>query len=289
MKPINSVENVSKRYRLGDRRAAERTLRESIAGAFWSPVKTRATTLIRRLIKTPANGFSSFMEVERAERLFYLKYLRDGMTVFDVGAHMGELTLMFSRFVGDEGCVHAFEPTKAGFEMLTATCTAASLRNVKLNRLALAEQEKSVVLHSYGDGYQSWTSQARRPLANYGIDVSVMDTEESPATTLDSYCATNSIPAIDLLKVDVEGAEFQVLLGARRMLESSRVKCIAFEFGQTTFDMNNDPDEIERYLNSLGYVLRNLVADDPVFPGRESAQSACFSMHLATPAGTSLP
>lgn len=252
-------------------------------------MKSRATTLIRRLITPQADSFSSFMEVERAERLFYLKYLRAGMTVFDVGAHMGELTLMFSRFVGDTGVVHAFEPTKAGFELLTATCTAASLRNVKFHRLALAEQETTVVLHSYGDGYQSWTSQARRPLETYGIDVRVVGTEESPATTLDSYCDTNSISSIDLLKVDVEGAEFQVLLGARRMLEAHRIKCIAFEFGQTTFDMNNDPEEIERYLNSLGYDLRNLVATDPIFPGRESAQTACFSMHLATPTGTNLP
>lgn len=229
------------------------------------------------------------MEVERAERLFYLNYLRAGMTVFDVGAHLGELTLMFSRFVSDTGVVHAFEPSKAGFEMLTTTCASAALRNVTLRKLALAEQEKTVVLHSYGDGYQSWTSQARRPLETYGIDVRVVSTEESPATTLDSYCDSNSIESIDLLKADVEGAEFQVLLGARRMLEARRIKCIAFEFGQTTFDMHNDPHEIERYLNGLGYDLRNLVANEPVFPGGESAQSACFSMHLATPAGTNLP
>lgn len=229
------------------------------------------------------------MEVERAERLFYLQYLRAGMTVFDVGAHIGELTLMFSRFVGDAGRVHAFEPSSAGFERLTATCAAASLRNVTLRHAALAEQETTVLLHSYGDDYQSWTSQARRPLEAYGIDVRVVGTEESPATTLDSYCEKNSISSIDLLKVDVEGAEFQVLLGARRMLEARRIECIAFEFGQTTFDMHNDPDEIQQYLHDLGYVLRNLVATDPVFPGRESAQSASFSMHLATPAGFSLP
>lgn len=229
------------------------------------------------------------MEVERAERLFYLNYLRPGMTVFDVGAYIGELTLLFSRFVGEAGCVHAFEPSRAGYQGLTATCAAAALRNVKLQQVALAEQETTVVLHSYGSDYLSWTSQALRPLESYGIDVRAVCSEEVTATTVDSYCKTNSIQSIDLLKVDVEGAEFQVLLGARQMLEASRIKCIAFEFGQTTFDMHNDPEEIQRYMNDLGYVLRNLVAGDPVFPGRESAQSASFSMHLATPAGTNLP
>lgn len=251
-------------------------------------MKNRATTLIRQLMNPRARAYASFMEVERAERLFYLAYLGAGMTVFDVGAHIGELTLMFARFVGEGGCVHAFEPSSLGFAGLTATCTAASLRNVKLRRVALAEREATVILYSYGDGYLSWTSQALRPLETYGIDVRAVSTEESPATTLDFYCEKNGIDSIDLLKLDVEGAEFQVLLGARRMLEARRIKCIAFEFGQTTFDMNNDPDEIERYLKDLGYDLRNVVGTDPVFPGRESAQTACFSMHLATPAGMKL-
>lgn len=252
-------------------------------------MKNRATTLIRRLVNPRAHTYSSFMEVERAERLFYLEYLRAGMTVFDVGAHIGELSLMFSRFVGEGGCVHAFEPSSVGFEALTATCAAASLRNVKLQRVALAEREATVILYSYGDDYLSWTSQALRPLETYGIDVRAVSTQESPATTVDLYCDKNRIASIDLLKVDVEGAEFQVLLGARRMLEARRIQCIAFEFGQTTFDMNNDPGDIERYLKDLGYVLRNLVASDPIFPGRETPQTACFSMHLATPAGVKLP
>lgn len=252
-------------------------------------MKNRVRSIIRGLVNSGTTSPASFIEVERAERSFYLEYLREGMTVFDVGAHIGELTMMFSRFVGNGGRVHAFEPSARGFEKLDAICAAASLRNVQLNRMALAEQEGAVTLHSYGDDYLSWTSQAKRPLEKYGIAVRAVSTEESPATTLDSYCEENCIASIDLLKIDVEGAEFQVLLGARRMLEARRLQCIAFEFGQTTFDMNNDPADIERYLKGLGYVLRNLVKSNPVFPGRESSQTACFSMHLATPADTKLP
>lgn len=231
--------------------------------------------------RTPA---TSFADVERAERIFYLEYLREGMTVFDVGANVGELTLLFSRFVGDGGHVHAFEPSGAGFERLTAVCRAASLRNVVLNRLALAEREGAVNLHVYEGDYLSWSTRAERPLANYGISVARPTTEEVPATTLDLYCERNAIAQIDLLKVDVEGAEFQVLLGARRMLEARRVGCVTFEFGQTTFDMGNSPDQIESYLKEAGYELRNVVKGDPVFPGHESAQAARYSMHVATPA-----
>jgi FkbM family methyltransferase len=226
---------------------------------------------------------ASFMEVERAERIFYLEYLREGMTVFDAGANVGELTLLFSRFVGEGGSVHAFEPSGAGFERLTAISRAAALRNVRLNQLALAEEEGTVLLHVYDDDYLSWTTRAQRPLENYGINIKPRTTEEVPATTVDLYCERNSVTEIDLLKIDVEGAELQVLLGARRMLREQRIRCVTFEFGQTTFDMGNTPDQIEAYLKEAGYELRNIVESDPVFPGRESVQTACYSMHLATP------
>lgn len=247
-------------------------------------MKSRTGSLIRRLFDSRPSSSATFIEVERAERLFYLEYLREGMTVFDVGANIGELTLMFSRFVDVGGCVHAFEPSVTAFERLASICTAASLNNVRLERVALTEKEGTVILHSYGDDYLSWTSQAKRPLESYGINVHSISSEEAPATTIDLYCETNHIASIDLLKVDVEGAEFQVLLGARRMLEARCIKCVTFEFGQTTFDMGNDPNDIEAYLKGLGYFLRNLVESDPVFPGRESAHTACFSMHVATPA-----
>jgi FkbM family methyltransferase len=253
-------------------------------------MKNRAASVLRRLRRPRGAGAASrtpasFAEVERAERIFYLETLCEGMTVFDVGANVGELTMLFSRFVGASGSVHAFEPTGRGFERLESVCRAAALRNVRLNRLALAEEEGPVSLHVYDDEYLSWTTRAVRPLEDYGIHVKPPSVEEVPATTVDLYCERNGVAQIDLLKVDVEGAEFQVLVGARRMLDERRVRCVTFEFGQTTFDMGNSPDRIEAYMREVGYELRNVVAGDPVFPGRGSAQTACYSMHVATPTG----
>ena len=229
---------------------------------------------------------ASYLEVERAEQLFYLKYLREGMTVLDVGAHVGQLTLMFSRLVGQaegQGCVHAFEPGGEAFRRLANACQAAGLRNVVLNNLALADKQGQIRLNVYDDDHLAWSTQALRPLENYGINVRPVSVEEPDASTVDLYCEKNAVTKIDLLKIDVEGAELQVLIGARNMLESRRIACVAFEFGQTTFDMGNEPNQIEGYLSGMGYRIRNLIAGDPVFPGRSSVQTAQFSMHLATP------
>ena len=245
-------------------------------------VKTLAKRL-RRAHSNRAPVAASYLEVERAEQCFYREYLREGMTVFDVGAHVGQLTLMFSHLVEGHGCVHAFEAGQEAFNRLTSACQAAGLRNVVLNHLALAEKEGQIRLNIYDDDHLAWSTQALRPLENYGINVRPVAIEEPRASTVDLYCEKNNVAKIDLLKIDVEGAELQVLLGARQMLESQRIACIAFEFGQTTFDMGNEPDQIEAYLTGICYRVRNLVAGDPVFPGRSNALTAQFSMHIATP------
>jgi len=235
---------------------------------------------LRRNLLPRRNRFASMMEVERAELMFYLQYLREGMIVFDVGASVGELTLLFSRFVG-AGRVHAFEASGRVFERLRIVTSAAACPNVYLNHLTVAEAEEMARLYVYDDLHLGWNTLANRPLENYGIDVKPVAVEEVEATTIDLYCERKNISKIDLLKIDVEGAEFQVLKGANRMLREKRIACITFEFGQTTFDMGNDPDEIEAYLIKLGYKLRNVVTGDPIFPGRKAAKSARFSMHVA--------
>jgi FkbM family methyltransferase len=226
---------------------------------------------------------ATFEEVERAERIFYLSYLRPKMIVFDVGAFFGELTLLFSRSIGPDGCVHAFEPALNTHARLRALCDVTMLRNVRLNQAAVAEQEGSVLLHVYDDAYLAWTSRADRQLAAYGIDVKSTATQTAPAVTIDGYCKDNSIQSIDLLKVDVEGAELQVLQGAQLMLKEKRINCVSFEFGQTTFDMGNTGEQIEAFLDGVGYKTRNLIANQPTFPGGTSALTAQYSMHLAIP------
>ncbi|MEP6903040.1 MAG: FkbM family methyltransferase [Actinomycetota bacterium] len=226
---------------------------------------------------------ASFAEVERAERIFYLEYLRDGMTVFDTGANIGELTLLFSRFVGDGGKVHAFEASREVFKKLEIVCRAAGRRNIALNYLALSDENGTIRLNIYDEAYSSFNSQALRPLKNYGLDLEPVGVEETPAMTVDSYCENNSLEFIDLLKIDVEGAEFQVMRGAQQMLKSKSIACLTFEFGQTTFDMGNNPEEIESFLRDLNYKIRNVVKGDPIFPGRGSVETARYSMHIATP------
>jgi FkbM family methyltransferase len=156
-------------------------------------------------------------------------------------------------------------------------------KNIKPNCLCLSDQIGIAKFHTYDNDHATWNTMADRPLHKYGIDIKPVSTEKVQTTTIDEYCDSNNIQQIDLLKIDVEGAEYQVIKGASRMMREHRIRCVVFEFGQTTFDMGNDPGEFSELIRSQGYRLRNLVKGSPVFPGGISATKARFSMHVCTP------
>ena len=71
-------------------------------------------------------------------------------------------------------------------------------------------------------------------------------------TTIDDFVKENKIIDIDILKIDVEGFEFEVMLGAKKVLGDGKVKIVQFE--RHTNDMRTDQfHEIDRFLKSLNY------------------------------------
>ena len=222
-------------------------------------------------------------KVERAEYIFYVDYLRKGMIVFDVGANIGEQSMLFSKFVGASGIVHAFEACNETFKQLSGIIELTGKKNIILNELALLGHNGIVNLHIYGREYSGWNTIADRPLKKYGIDIIPIAEQSVKSMTIDKYCETNKIGQIDLLKIDVEGAEHQVLQGAHKMLVKKLIKCVVFEFGQTTFDMGNKPSDIISYLDGCSYEVKNIIKESVVFPGGEDVSKAMFSMHIATP------
>ncbi|PSN20147.1 hypothetical protein C7271_03615 [filamentous cyanobacterium CCP5] len=235
------------------------------------------------LRKIFSRSYASPSRVSKAELIFYANYVQEGMTVFDVGANVGRMSLIFSSLSGRNGKVYSFEPARENFQKLKQVCDLCGCKNISLRNLALSDQKKEQNLFVYEEEYSTLNSLVNRPLKEYGIDIEPIKEEIVSVDTVDDFCTDNGIENIDLLKIDVEGAEYQVLLGARKMLENKKIRCCLFEFGATTFDMGNHPGEIESYLKHLNYRLENIISSDPVFPGRSSAQKAAFSLMIAKP------
>lgn len=224
-----------------------------------------------------------FEIVEKHEQIFYINYLREGMTVFDVGANIGELTLLFSKFVTRGGIVHSFEPTPQTFEKLKSITSLASKKNVQLNQVAVSKNDGFINFNVYKEEFSSWNTSAFRPLEKYGIDLKPEDSISVPSITIDTYCLKNKIDRIDLLKIDVEGAELDVLDGAKKMFQEQKINCCVFEFGQTIYDMGRSADDLKKFFKDVNYSVTNIVQNQILYPVDKETGVAQFAIHVAKP------
>ncbi|MBA4251684.1 MAG: FkbM family methyltransferase [Chlorobiaceae bacterium] len=153
-------------------------------------------------------------------------------TIFDVGANKGQyLSMLVEELENKKFNIHSFEPSKYSFEMMKQKFN--EVPNIKLNNIGLSDSEGEFLLYSDGDGSEL-ASLTKRKLDHFKIDFS--KSEKVQVSTIDDYCATNSIKHIHLLKIDVEGHEMNVLKGAKKMFEKKSIDVVTFEFGGCNID-----------------------------------------------------
>jgi FkbM family methyltransferase len=193
-------------------------------------------------------------EYERAERALVARTARSGMTVLDVGAHIGYFTVLMARLVGATGRVHAFEPLDSVATLLE--------RSIRENRF---EDRVCLARVAVGDG--SGTRQlvfASRTLNSGGAylagpDGSVPAGHEErdvPVVALDDYPLRRPVAFI---KVDVEGAEPLVFRGAERLLREDRPVVLAeVHPGQLERVCGLTPADVVAEMEGRGYECRDL-------------------------------
>ena len=177
-----------------------------------------------------------------------------GHTAVDVGANIGQMTVVMSRAVGDSGAVHSFEPLPAMFEELACNVALNQLKNVRLNRLGLADRPGSATMHAFEVGWEAFSSIGRPPRPEAGSAVSI----EIPVETLDAYTAEEGLRRVDLIKLDVEGAELSVVKGAEQVLRR-HAPTLVFEAQPITAEGSGwHVREIWERLSVLGYAIFGL-------------------------------
>ena len=136
-----------------------------------------------------------------------------GDVVFDVGAGIGAETLLFSRLVGSSGRVVSFEAHPRTYRRLLDLCTVNRLDNVTPLQLAVTNTDGDVLI---SDG-----SAHERNVLTEGDGLQVR------ARQLDGIAAELGIQQVDLLKMNIEGAEVDALGGAGALLDRTRHVCIS--------------------------------------------------------------
>ncbi len=188
----------------------------------------------------------------REEDIIKLFRPKEGDTVIDVGAHIGKYTIIASKMVGPNGKVIAIEAHPGNYEILKKNIALNKLSNVIALNYAVHSRKTVVKLYEPGQEKGATiynTIMADRTTSN---DQNYIEVK---ADTLDSLLSENGIKEINWIKIDVEGAEYEVLTGASTILSNSKDNACLIEVHNLGHQNKNFYDQIIQYLGSKNYQI----------------------------------
>ncbi len=191
------------------------------------------------------SGAISFGVYENFEISLFKKELHRGMTVVDIGANIGYYTVMAAHFVGVNGKVIAFEPDEQSGKVLEKNIIINKFNNVLYENKALSDKNGIVKLYiseeNRGDNRIYDTKDGRKYV-------------EVETITLDKYLPKET--KIDLIKMDVQGAESLILSGMEQTITKSKILTIFTEFWPKAItETGKSPEEFLQKLINLGFSL----------------------------------
>lgn len=183
------------------------------------------------IIKTLKNNFKNIQEV----------------VIFDIGANIGD----YSKFIIKEYedinyMLYMFEPSLKTFNQLNINIQ--NNKNISSYKIGLGDKEEKLKLY-YDEDFQGDSSILKKD-SHLCEDIEI--------DTIDNFCRNNSIKKIDFLKMDVQGYEYNILLGAKKMLDNENIKYIQFEFDEPNIENRIFFKDFWEILNEKYYIYHSL-------------------------------
>jgi FkbM family methyltransferase len=170
-----------------------------------------------------------------------LSLLRPKDVAFDVGANVGVYTVFMAKKVGGDGIIVAFEPEKNNFELLKKNININNLNNVRFYPLALGERTHEGLLLGSGP----WSRISHFSKEKKGKKVKVV-----PG---DKIVKRDNLGIPTLIKIDVEGFEYQVIKGLNKTLSNKNCKFLICEIHPKLLPENKNYEEIIKLLKAKGF------------------------------------
>lgn len=209
------------------------------------------------------------MDYEGRLESFYRQLPLEDATVIDVGAHLGRHAIPLAEQVGCAGVVHAFEPIPSIRRQLVERLEEAGINNVIIYPFALSAEPKKIQFHYIPDLPQESGIRARHI---YNEPIGIPELVDLYARSLDDVFQGSEV---DFVKIDIEGGELDMLLGARRILRIAR-PIVSFECGAASFLGYHDrPQEIFQLFHRSGYAVYSILGDR--LPDEHSFREASYA------------
>ena len=143
----------------------------------------------------------------------FTQHLKSGDVFYDIGANVGFFSIIAAKLVGDTGKVYAFEPGEENAKSIRHNAQLNSFSQIEVIEKAVSHTsgEGQLLLAEYSGGHALATADAPPDLAG---EVTV------DLVSIDDLIAQNKIKPPNFVKVDVEGAELDVLKGMRETIKT---------------------------------------------------------------------
>jgi FkbM family methyltransferase len=197
-------------------------------------------------------------EYEPCTSLVLQRLLRAGDTFVDVGANVGWFSMLASRWVGSQGHVLSVEPSQRECERLREHIAHNHLTNVRVLQIAAGREEGEAVLHVADERHSGLNTL--KPTFMYK-DVLESYTERVRVVTLDRLVECEDLSNVHVIKIDVEGTEYDALIGAQKIMERHKPAIILEVAGEAASAGHAGRQAIEGLLRSFGYVFAAIDAD----------------------------
>lgn len=204
----------------------------------------------------------------------FKRLVKPGMTVLDVGAHVGYYARLCARLVGEKGRVIAFEPHPRTYAVLMKNI--AAYPNVTALQLAVAEAEGTAELYDY---------LMMSASGSLHYDPALLDLQKSHVTAddiapriagdfpvekfsvrtrpIDDCLAELKITQVDVIKMDIEGAEIGALRGMRTTIANSPGLTLIMEYNpQALKAFDHDPQAALNEVLALGFKRMQIIEAD---------------------------
>jgi FkbM family methyltransferase len=237
-------------------RSGELVIASGLAGGLRLAAKTfplehvHAHHLLRGTLEIP---------VQEAFR----RHVPAGAVVYDIGANVGFYSLLAARLAGPDGRVYAFEPAPGNAAAVRANAAANYPDRITVLELALGKSPGRAALSIPADS--SWAY-----LERYAPDRSSGATVQVEVATIDRLVADGTVMAPQLVKIDVEGAELDVLAGMKETMRRFQPVIVC--------EMHGRNAEFVSLAQSLDYRVTNLESPTSVAAADKNTHALAVSL-----------
>lgn len=213
-------------------------------GNFWlDPVSHLGQTLLHGKIHEPST-------VQALQAV-----LSEGNTFIDLGSNEGYFSIIASALVGNTGRVYAIEPQRRLQMVLQKNIELNGARNIVIRRCAISNQAGKANL--YLSPNTNTGSSGFYRATRYGNWKETVETE-----TLDAFFQRERISSCDLLKIDIEGHEYEAIFGSTDIFRSGAIKAVVLEIHREILKRRGlAAEKITDFLADCGYCLDERFAE----------------------------